>query len=74
MRIDPHSILYGGAIRELPTHPPIVASYILNYQKGRVIGLGLYTDNLIFLHNRNFMVFLDHLIMLPKQLSEAHSL
>ena len=67
--LDPHAILYGAAIRDLPTHMPIVASYILNYKKGRVLGLGLYTDDLIFLHSRNFMVFLDHLIMLPKQLS-----
>jgi hypothetical protein len=42
-------------------HSDMIAAYELNYKKGMVIGLGLYSDDI--LDQRNFLVFLDHLLM-----------
>jgi hypothetical protein len=41
-------------------HANMIATYELNYKKGRVIGLGMYSDTII--DHRNFLVFLDHFI------------
>ncbi|HET7149044.1 MAG TPA: N,N-dimethylformamidase beta subunit family domain-containing protein [Candidatus Nitrosopolaris sp.] len=46
-------------------HEHTVAVYELNYRKGRVIGLGMYSDDVIDHHN--FLVFLDHLLMAINQ-------
>ncbi len=45
-------------------HSQMIGAYELNYKKGRVIGLGIYSDDII--DHRNFLVFLDHLIMMPR--------
>jgi hypothetical protein len=42
-------------------HEWTVATYELNYKKGKVIALGIYSDDLI--HYRSFLVFFDHLLM-----------
>jgi hypothetical protein len=42
-------------------HAQMVATYELNYEKGKVIGLGIYSDGII--NHRNFLVFFDHLLM-----------
>ncbi len=42
-------------------HAYMIAAYELNYKKGRVIGLGMYSDDII--DHRDFVVFLDHLLM-----------
>jgi hypothetical protein len=42
-------------------HMHMVAAYELNYKKGKVIGLGIYSDQII--DRRNFLVFLDHIIL-----------
>jgi hypothetical protein len=42
-------------------HAYMIAAYELNYKKGRVIGLGMYSDDIIY--HRNFVGFLDHLLM-----------
>lgn len=42
-------------------HAHMIAAYELNYKRGRVIGLGLYSDDII--DHRNFLVFFDHLLM-----------
>jgi hypothetical protein len=41
-------------------HANMIAAYELNYKKGRVIGLGTYSDDIIA--HRNFLVFFDHLL------------
>ncbi|MFY9795553.1 MAG: hypothetical protein WAJ93_07675 [Candidatus Nitrosopolaris sp.] len=41
-------------------HAYIIATYELSYKKGKVIGLGMYSDDII--NNRYFLVFLDHLL------------
>jgi hypothetical protein len=41
-------------------HADMIATYELNYKKGRVIGLGMYSDDII--DHRNFLVFFDHLL------------
>ena len=43
------------------THADMIATYELSYKKGRVIGLGMYSD--VIIDHRNFLVFLDHLLM-----------
>src|SRR5205823_2463073 len=42
-------------------HLHMVAAYELNYKKGKVIGLGIYSDQII--DRRPFLVFLDHIIL-----------
>jgi N,N-dimethylformamidase beta subunit-like protein len=42
-------------------HADTIAAYELNYKKGRVIGLGMYSDDII--DHRDFVVFFDHLLM-----------
>jgi hypothetical protein len=37
-----------------------IATYELSYKKGKVIGLGIYSD--VVINNRYFLVFLDHLL------------
>ena len=39
---------------------PVIATYQLNYQKGKVIVLGLYSNDIIF--NSKFDKFLDKLL------------
>ena len=41
-------------------HANMIATYELSYKKGKVIGLGIYSD--IVINNRYFLVFLDHLL------------
>ena len=50
-----------------PVAKPVIATYQLNYQKGRVIVLGLYSDDVI--SNGNFDKFFDGLL-----LQHTHSL
>jgi hypothetical protein len=38
----------------------MIAAYELNYKKGRVIGLGMYSDDII--DHRDFVVFFDHIL------------
>ncbi|MGB8022764.1 MAG: N,N-dimethylformamidase beta subunit family domain-containing protein [Nitrososphaeraceae archaeon] len=44
-----------------PVTKPVIATYQLNYQKGRVIVLGLYSDDVI--SNGNFDKFFDGLLL-----------
>jgi hypothetical protein len=41
-------------------HANMIATYELNYKKGKVIGLGIYSD--VVINNRYLLVFLDHLL------------
>jgi hypothetical protein len=41
-------------------HASMIATYELSYKKGKVIGLGIYSD--VVINNRYFLVFLDHLL------------
>ena len=43
-------------------HSNMIAVYELNYKKGKVIGLGMYSDEII--DHRNFLIFLDRIIMM----------
>lgn len=45
----------------IPIAKPIVATYQLNYQKGKVIVLGLYSNDII--HNSKFQKFFDRLLL-----------
>jgi N,N-dimethylformamidase beta subunit-like protein len=42
-------------------HERVIATYELNYGKGRVIDLGIYSDDIYY--KRSFLVFFDHLLM-----------
>ena len=42
------------------THANMIATYELSYKKGKVFGMGIYSDDII--DNRYFLVFLDHLL------------
>jgi hypothetical protein len=44
----------------IPSLRPIIATYELNYQKGRVISLGIYSDDIIM--NERFDKYLDNLV------------
>ena len=56
---------YNAAVLSKKYHPPVVkpviATYELNYQKGKVIVLGIYSDDVIF--NSNFDKFFDGLLL-----------
>jgi N,N-dimethylformamidase beta subunit-like, C-terminal len=41
---------------------PKVATYEFDYKKGKVIGLGLYSDDLLWLNNERFMRYFDSLL------------
>src|SRR5215831_2461385 len=41
-------------------HANMIARYELSYRKGKVIGLGLYSD--VVINNRHFLMLLDHLL------------
>jgi hypothetical protein len=40
--------------------PPTIATYELNYQKGKVVGLGIFSDDVI--DNTTFNKFFDNLL------------
>jgi N,N-dimethylformamidase beta subunit-like protein len=54
------SFLGPGKIPSLNTHSYMIATYVLDYLKGDVISLIIYSDDIIA--NRAFLVFFDHLI------------
>jgi hypothetical protein len=65
---NPNDIIlmdYNAAVISKKYHPPVVkpviATYELNYQKGKVIVLGIYSDDVIF--NSNFDKFFDGLLL-----------
>ena len=42
-------------------HERVIAAYELDYKKGRVIGLGIYSDDIYL--KQNFVMFFDHLLL-----------
>jgi hypothetical protein len=44
-----------------PVARPVIATYKLNYQKGKVMVLGIYSDDVIF--NSKFDKFFDGLLL-----------
>jgi hypothetical protein len=48
-------------------HERVIATYELDYKKGRVIGLGIYSDDIYF--KRNFVLFFDHLLMETRKIN-----
>jgi hypothetical protein len=48
-------------------HERVIAAYELDYKKGRVIGLGIYSDDIYF--KRNFVMFFDHLLMETRKIN-----
>jgi hypothetical protein len=53
-------------------HANMIATYELSYKKGKVIGLGIYSD--VVINNRYFLVFLDHLLQAGYPLGTSLSL
>jgi hypothetical protein len=62
---NPHDIIlmnYNASLSEYPIQTrPVIATYELNYQKGRVIALGIYSDDI--LSNGRFDRFFDNLLL-----------
>jgi hypothetical protein len=63
---NPHDIIllnYNASIprRNLLLSKPVIATYELNYQNGKVIALGIYTDDII--SNARFDRYLDSLLL-----------
>ena len=62
---NPHDIILMNYNASLSGYPiqvrPVIATYELNYQKGRVIALGLYSDDI--LSNGRFDRFFDSLLL-----------
>jgi hypothetical protein len=62
---NPHDIIlmnYNASLSNYPIQTrPVVATYELNYQKGRVISLGIYSDDI--LSNGRFDRFFDSLLL-----------
>jgi hypothetical protein len=48
-------------------HARVIAAYELDYKKGRVLGLGIYSDDIYF--KRNFVMFFDHLLMETRKIN-----
>ena len=45
----------------IPSLRPVIATYELNYQKGKVVSLGIYSDDII--NNERFDKYLDNLVL-----------
>jgi hypothetical protein len=62
---NPHDIILMNYNASSPDYPiqtrPVIATYELNYQKGRVISLGIYSDDI--LSNGRFDRFFDSLLL-----------
>jgi hypothetical protein len=62
---NPHDIILLNYNASLSNHPiqmrPVIATYELNYQKGKVISLGIYSDDVI--DNGRFDRFFDSLLL-----------
>jgi N,N-dimethylformamidase beta subunit-like protein len=62
---NPHDIIlmnYNASLSDYPIQTrPVIATYELNYQKGRVIALGIYSDDI--LSNGRFDRFFDNLLL-----------
>ena len=62
---NPHDIILMNYNASLSGYPlqmrPVIATYELNYQKGRVIALGIYSDDI--LSNGRFDRFFDSLLL-----------
>jgi hypothetical protein len=62
---NPHDIIlmnYNASLSGYPIQTrPVIATYELNYQKGRVIALGIYSDDI--LSNGRFDRFFDNLLL-----------
>ena len=62
---NPHDITllnYNASLSDYPIQMrPVIATYELNYQKGRVIALGIYSDDII--SNGKFDRFFDSLLI-----------
>ena len=54
---------YNASLIKYPirTLRPVIASYELNYQKGKVISLGIYSDDIIT--NKKFVHYFDNLLL-----------
>jgi hypothetical protein len=53
---------YSAAITNHLIHvKPVIATYELNYQKGKVVALGIYSDDII--SNTKFDRFFDSLLL-----------
>ena len=62
---NPHDIIlmnYNASLSGYPIQTrPVIATYELNYQKGKVISLGIYSDDII--SNGRFDRFFDSLLL-----------
>jgi hypothetical protein len=61
---NPHDIIlmnYNASLSDPIQTRPVIATYELNYQKGRVIALGIYSDDII--SNGRFDRFFDSLLL-----------
>jgi hypothetical protein len=62
---NPHDIIlmnYNASLSDYPLQTrPVIATYELSYQKGRVIALGIYSDDI--LSNGRFDRFFDNLLL-----------
>ena len=53
---------YNASLSNYPIQTrPVIATYELNYQKGKVVALGIYSDDII--SNGRFDRFFDRLIV-----------
>jgi hypothetical protein len=52
---------YNAALLHYPSLKPVIATYELNYQKGKVVSLGIYSDDIIT--NKRFDNYLDNLVL-----------
>jgi len=54
---------YDASITKKDSKPEkiLIATYILNYKKGKVITLGIYSDDIIT--NRKFIKYFDSLLL-----------
>jgi hypothetical protein len=54
---------YNASLIKYPirTLRPVIATYELNYQKGKVISFGIYSDDIIT--NKKFVHYFDNLVL-----------
>ena len=62
--LSPYPILAKNATLD---HERVIAAYQLDYKKGRVIGLGIYSDDIYF--KRSFVMFFDDLLMETRKIN-----
>jgi hypothetical protein len=60
--LDYNATVFTHSRESTNLNHPKIATYEFNYKKGKVIGLGLYSDDILWSNNERFLRFFDSLL------------